>query len=111
MLLLEFLRILKPGGRLIVGASGKRHLMGMKRVLYDTPYENEENDLILEGFERIDRSTVFYEAEITGCERIRALFTMTPYYFRTSQADAERLYQIDTLKTEVETDFFVFRKK
>lgn len=107
----EFLRILKPGGRLIVGASGKRHLMGMKRVLYDTPYENEENDLILEGFERICRSTVFYEAEITGCERIRALFTMTPYYFRTSQADAERLYQIDTLKTEVETDFFVFRKK
>ena len=107
----EFLRVLKPGGRLIVGASGKRHLMGLKRVLYDTPYENEENDLTLEGFERIDRASVRYEAEITGNDRIRALFMMTPYYFRTSREDAEKLNSIDTLKTEVETDFFVFRKK
>ena len=106
----EFLRVLKPGGRLIVGAAGKRHLMGMKRILYETPYENEENDLVLEGFERIHRQTVYYETTVTDKEAIRALFMMTPYYFRTSREDADKLYACDTLTTEVETDFFVFRK-
>ena len=107
----EFLRILKPGGRLIIGAAGKRHLMGMKQVLYDTPYENEENDLSLDGFELLQKDTVSYETVIRGNESIRALFMMTPYYFRTSREDAEKLYALSELKTEVETDFFVFRKK
>ena len=107
----EFLRILKPGGRLIVGAAGQRHLMGMKRVLYDTPYENEENNLTLEGFELLTKSTVSYETVVHGQDAIRALFMMTPYYFRTSREDAEKLYSLNELQTEVETDFFVFRKK
>ena len=107
----EFLRILKPGGRLIVGAAGKRHLMGMKRALYDTPYENEENNLILDGFELLTKSTVSYETVVYGQDAIRALFMMTPYYFRTSREDAEKLYSLNELKTDVETDFFVFRKK
>ena len=107
----EFLRILKPGGRLIVGAAGRRHLMGMKQVLYDTPYENETNDLSLEGFERLRRETVSYVTTVTGKDVIRAWFTMTPYYFRTSREDSDKLYACDTLTTEVETDFFVFRKK
>ena len=98
----EFLRILKPGGRLIVGA---------KRVLYDTPYENEENNLHLDGFALLEKHTVFYETEIAGADTIRALFMMTPYYFRTARADAEKLYVKTVLKTEVETDFFVFRKE
>lgn len=106
----EFLRVLKPGGRLIVGASGKRHLMGMKRVLYDTPYENEANALSLPGFAPEARETAAYEIEISGKDAIRALFSMTPYYFRTSPEDCAKLYACDTLKTEVETDFFVFRK-
>jgi 23S rRNA (guanine745-N1)-methyltransferase len=107
----EFHRTLKSGGIVIDVIPAERHLYELKAAIYDTPYENEENDLILEGFERIDRASVRYEAEIVGNDRIRALFMMTPYYFRTSREDAEKLSGIDTLKTEVETDFFVFRKK
>lgn len=106
----EFLRVLKPGGRLIVGASGKRHLMGMKRALYETPYENEANELSLERFTLETKSKAAYEIEVKGQDAIRALFSMTPYFFRTSKEDCAKLYACDALTTEVETDFFVFRK-
>ena len=36
----EFLRVLKPGGLLILVGAGERHLMGLKQVLYEDPYLN-----------------------------------------------------------------------
>jgi 23S rRNA (guanine745-N1)-methyltransferase len=36
----EFLRVLKPGGILVLVGAGERHLMGLKQVLYADPYLN-----------------------------------------------------------------------
>ena len=37
----EFGRVLEDGGILITVAAGKKHLMGLKKALYDDVYENE----------------------------------------------------------------------
>lgn len=37
----EFLRVLKPGGVLLLAGAGPDHLLDLKRVLYDTPYQNQ----------------------------------------------------------------------
>ena len=38
----EFTRVLKPGASLYTVIPGARHLWGLKEVLYDTPYVNDE---------------------------------------------------------------------
>ena len=106
----EFHRVLKDGGYLVVVASGKEHLDGLKSVIYDEVYLNDAEQISVEGFDLIERRNLKYEAEIKGNDIIKALFTMTPYYHRTSLSDKAKLDSIDTLTTTVEADFFIFKK-
>jgi 23S rRNA (guanine745-N1)-methyltransferase len=38
----EFCRVLKPGGLLVLVGAGEKHLLGLKRALYQTTYDNAE---------------------------------------------------------------------
>jgi len=44
------------------------------------------------------------------CELIEALFSMTPYYWRTSQSDKAKLSALERLDTEIDIIFSVYRK-
>lgn len=107
----EFCRVLKPGGVMILAVPGARHLFGMKEVLYTAPYENEEHDTFYEGFDFLARESVEREITVEGKENIEALFSMTPYYWKTDVAGGERLRKLDTLTTEIKFDFLVYRKQ
>ena len=106
----EFLRILKPQGRLIVVSSGIQHLNGLKSALYDTTYENEEKFLDYEDFELTEVINLKYDTVINGTDTIYSLFTMTPYFHRTSQGDKEKLLRLDALPTTVEANFAIYKK-
>ncbi len=97
----EFLRVLKPGGSLILGIPGRRHLFGLKELLYDAPYENAPRDPALAGFTLAENREVYYTVSLTGREQIRSLFEMTPYAYRTGHAGKARLAAADTLTTEL----------
>jgi len=51
-----------------------------------------------------------YEMNISGKENIAALFSMTPYYWRTSEADKQKLASLDSLETEIEFEINVYKK-
>ena len=87
----EFFRVLKPGGVMILAVPGARHLYGMKEVLYKEPYENEEHDTAYDGFEYLGRACVQKFITVNGQESIEALFSMTPYYWKTDVEGGERL--------------------
>jgi 23S rRNA (guanine745-N1)-methyltransferase len=106
----EFKRILRCGGILVVGAAGVNHLDGLKSVIYEDAYLNEENNLSYNGFELISREKCDYVAEITGNDTISNLFTMTPYYHRTSLADKKKLEDITSIETNISVDFFIFKR-
>jgi len=106
----EFDRILKPSGHLLVVGAGERHLMGLKKVLYDNPYENPGRADLPTKMKLVDRQRVHTEITVTGSEMISALFSMTPYYWRTSRDDKEKLTQLDTLVTELDFDLFLYQK-
>lgn len=106
----EFRRVLKPGGVMILAVPGARHLYGMKEILYAAPYENEEHDTDYEGFVFLGRESVQREITVCGKENIEALFSMTPYYWKTDVAGGERLRQIDVLQTEIKFDFLTYKK-
>lgn len=106
----EYSRILASGGILMTVGAGKNHLMGLKKVIYDNIYENGERADMPKNMKLVDRISSLHEIEIDGYNNIEALFLMTPYYWRTSEKDKEKLAQIEKLKTEVEFDIRIYKK-
>ena len=106
----EFLRVLRPGGVLILAGAGKDHLMGLKRAVYETPYENAARADLPVQMTLLDTVQVKYDFTLSAPEEIQALFTMTPYYYRTSREDMEKLRALTTLTTEAEVTLYVYQK-
>ena len=106
----EFLRILRPGGYLILVSAGEKHLLGLKQVLYEKTYSNQERADLPQNMELISMQRLTYEIEVEGREQIDALFSMTPYYWRTSEQDKEKLQSIQVLNTEVDFTIYLYRK-
>lgn len=106
----EMARILKKGGYMIYAVPGKRHLMGLKELLYENTYENEEKHTEYEGFEFVDRVTVEKEITVDGEMGVN-LFKMTPYYFKTELGAEEKIIKNNGFTTEIHFGFLVYRKR
>ena len=109
----EYARVLKKGGHLIVAGAGERHLLGLKQVIYDDPYLNDpRRDLPAEGdgFTLLEIRNITFEIMVEDPAHREALFSMTPYYWRTSRVGHDRLAAAETLVTEVSFDFHIYRK-
>ena len=106
----EFRRVLKTGGVLIVVGAGPDHLFGLKKAIYDEPYKNDPRNDLPKEMEHIASHRVSFEIELSDREDRMNLFAMTPYFYRTSRRDAEKLENADGLVTEVEFDIEVYKK-
>ena len=98
----EFARVLAPEGSLFCVVPGARHLWGLKEVLYDTPYLNDERLPQSDELELVGTRKVAAHVTLTSQEDIEAVFQMTPYYYRTRPADRARLAGLETLETDIE---------
>ncbi len=109
----EYARVLKPGGHLIVVGAGERHLLGLKELIYDDPYLNDpRRDLPAEGgaLHLTDTRNVSFRITVEDPAHIEALFSMTPYYWRTSRDGHARIKAAARLETEVSFDFHIYEK-
>lgn len=105
----ECRRILIENGCMIVVTPGELHLDGLKSAVYERPYTNIEKRKIYTGFEISDTIRVRGEIEVTG-ENIKNLFLMTPYYWKTSEADSAKLGNLDRLETHIDFVVTVYKK-
>ena len=106
----ETARVVGKGGYFFVAGPGPRHLSGLKRVLYDTPYDNPEKHKEYAGFTKQDEVACDYTVTVTG-EAIRDLFSMTPYYWKTSKTDSEKLLGLEKLETELSFRIAVYQRQ
>ena len=109
----EYARVLKPGGRLIVAGAGERHLFGLKELIYNDPYLNDpRRDLPAEGdgLRLLEVRNVTFTVTVEDPDHREALFSMTPYYWRTSREGHSRLAAAETLVTEVSFDLHIYEK-
>ena len=106
----EFARVVKPGGIMVLAVASPRHLMGLKQLLYDTPYENERRDTDYEGFRFESRTEISTEAFLKDNQSIKNLFAMTPYYWKTSVEGSARLAAAQSLYTELGFDLLLYRR-
>ena len=105
----EFHRCLAPGGRLIYAVPTARHLMGLKSVLYDRPYENPRQQVEYPGFALAGESQVEEMLTVQG-QDLGDLFAMTPYYWKTPAQGSARLARRQTLDTPIGFRFLLYDK-
>ena len=109
----EYARVLKSGGHLIVAGAGERHLFGLKQLIYDDPYLNDpRRDLPTEGdrLRLLETRNVSFTITVCDPTHMEALFSMTPYYWRTGRDGHSRLAAADRLETEVSFDLHIYEK-
>ena len=106
----EMARILKIDGYMIYAVPGKSHLMGLKKLLYENTYENEEKHTEYDGFDFVDRISVKREITVDGDIGVN-LFRMTPYYFKTELGSEEKIQKNNGFTTQIHFDFLIYRKK
>ena len=107
----EFARVLKDDGVLIRVVPGKRHLFGLKKLMYDAPYENSDAERVGDLFELVSERKIDYTLTLDRHELIAALIKMTPYFYRTSPADRARAENADRIETEVSFRLLTYKKK
>lgn len=95
----EYARVLKKGGKLVVVSPSAKHLFELKNVLYEKPYENKPNVYGLNRFTKTDETIFEYKVTLNSSEDIMNLFTMTPYYYKTSPQAAQKLESLNSLET------------
>jgi len=106
----EFLRVLRPGGFFFYVVPAAEHLWELKEVLYDAPYPNEEKETPYEGFAYEAIVPVDSVIHLNDPADIRALFQMTPYYWKTPKEGAERLTALECLDCRISFRIHIFKK-
>ncbi len=106
----ETARILKTDGYMIYAVPGKSHLMGLKKILYENTYENEEKHTEYDGFQFVGRHSVKSVITLSGEMGVN-LFKMTPYYFKTEMGAEEKIQKNNGLTTEIHFDFLIYKKR
>ena len=107
----EFYRVVRPGGIVIRAVPLEDHLMGLKRAVYDTPYLNRPTPYAPGGFSQLDFIEVRYDITLQNKQDIHNLFLMTPYYYKTSRADQQKLEALEQLTTNLSFGVYVLRKE
>ena len=106
----EFRRCLAPGGRLIYAVPTAEHLMGLKDVLYDEPYENPCQQVDYPGFSPAGETRVEDRIAVEG-QAIGDLFAMTPYYWKTPAEGSARLARLERLETPIGFRFLLYDRQ
>lgn len=106
----DFFRILKNDGYLVKVIPLSEHLWELKQVLYEKPYKNKPEIKNAELFELVSEKELKYEISLDNKDDIFNLFTMTPYYYKTSKTDADKLLNLEKLKTTVHFAIEIYKK-
>jgi len=106
----EFARVLRPGGGLLYVVPGPDHLWEMKEVLYPRPYRNEELLVDYPGFAPLGITPAESRFTLTGGD-IMALFSMTPYAWKSPREGVDRLRALDALDVTAQFRIHAFRRE
>ena len=106
----EFYRVLKKGGIFLTAIPLENHLYQLKQAVYDTPYKNRPESTEVKGFQLLNAQEIKKEIRLNCNEDIKNLFMMTPYYYKTSATDQQKLDELDSLKTETEFLILTYKK-
>ena len=107
----EFHRVLRPGGLLLRAIPLEEHLLALKAAIYAQPYRNTVPPAALPGFRVEEETALRRTLRLNDNAQIRALFQMTPYYYKTSRTDQAKLDALSAFETEAAFGLRIYRKE
>lgn len=105
----EIARILKKDGIFLLVKPAKDHLYELKKAIYDEPYYNQETISEIEGMTLIDHQIIKKTCQLNKTDMVN-LFMMTPYFYKTSLKDKEKLDQLATIDITFAFDLSLYQK-
>jgi 23S rRNA (guanine745-N1)-methyltransferase len=106
----EFFRVLKENGKIFQVIPTARHLWELKSAIYEQPYENQVAPYEIECFDFLEKISIQSRILLTKREDIENLFQMTPYFYRTSVEDHEKIRSLSCLETEIGFEILIYQK-
>ena len=106
----EFSRVLKKDGVFVKAIPLEKHLWELKSAVYDAPYENEVPPHDIEGFRLVGEEKICYTFALESGKDITDLFNMTPYCYKTSQQDREKLEKLSSLTVSAQFSVLTYKK-
>ena len=101
-------RVLKDDGYLVVAASGAEHLKELRALLYDEVRLSSGEVRTPDGFIKVHEEIFRYKTTVESNSLLKDLFTMTPFYYRTSESDKAKLDSVESLEITAEVVLCVF---
>lgn len=101
----EFQRVLRPTGTLIIVAPGPRHLYGLRQQLYPEVLLHDSDQILATlatAFAPLSESPLRYEIGLPTRQHVSDLLTMTPFGWNVDQARREAAEAGAPLRTAVE---------
>lgn len=98
----EFVRVARPGGRIVVVSPGAAHLDGLRRLLY-RDYRPHDEVAPLAGRFDVARTDRFTAPIVLTTDEAHDAWAMTPYRWNAPAEGVERLAEVESL--EVTVDF------
>lgn len=105
----EFSRITKNEGYIVSVVAGENHLFELKKILYDTPYKNDEAAPETKNLTLAEKRKITAVVHLETNEDIMALFRMTPYYYHTKDEDKAKLAHINSMDITTEFVMFIYK--
>lgn len=105
----EINRILKRNALFIRVYPLENHLLTFKRLIYENVILNKLPDSNIEGLKLIESHAVKGIIHLETNSDILNLFMMTPYYYKTSKCDQDKISEIDKMSTEIEFGIDAYR--
>lgn len=100
-----FLKVLKPGGKIILVDPGSEHLQELRKIIYQKDKEVSETDISeikTDDFSIIDAKYCHFKTGDLGNEDIKNLLAMTPHMFRANKEGKEATNNLQSLDLTVD---------
>ncbi len=108
--IIEFQRVLKPGGQLIIASTGADHLVQLRQEIYSEVKRNffDPQPLLDEQLGSVDVQLhrLNFDFELTDSTQILQLLAMTPHQWRASASAREHLKQLKRLKLTADVTIY-----
>ena len=88
----ELQRVIKENGFLITVTPGERHLYQLRDIIYTDVQKHSDESKIIQNFKLVDKVKLKYSLNINELETIKNLLEMTPFGWKISEVDKEKLY-------------------
>ena len=106
----EFSRVLKENGYYIRVLPDKYHLYELKAILYENVILNEMKDQNLQNFNLVDIIHLEDKIKLNSYDEIYNLFTMTPYYYKSSLSSLDKLKKYQKLDLTISFVILIYKK-